>query len=76
MDSAMARANQRGTILKSQMDSPAANTTSLHSNVSGGNSRGEEEAMKELFSMSATRYYQVLNALVDRPERWQPIPCW
>ncbi len=27
----------------------------------------KEEAIKELFSMSATRYYQVLNALVDRP---------
>ena len=27
-----------------------------------------EEAIKDLFSMSATRYYQVLNALVDRPE--------
>ena len=29
----------------------------------------KEEAIKELFSMSATRYYQVLNALVDRPRR-------
>jgi len=28
----------------------------------------KEEAIKDLFSMSATRYYQVLNALVDRPE--------
>ena len=28
----------------------------------------KEEAIKELFSMSATRYYQVLNTLVDRPE--------
>jgi hypothetical protein len=28
----------------------------------------KEEAIRELFSMSATRYYQVLNALVDRPE--------
>jgi hypothetical protein len=28
----------------------------------------KEEAVRELFSMSATRYYQVLNALVDRPE--------
>jgi hypothetical protein len=28
----------------------------------------KEEAIKELFDMSATRYYQVLNALVDRPE--------
>ena len=28
----------------------------------------KEDAIRELFSMSATRYYQVLNALVDRPE--------
>ncbi|GEE01371.1 hypothetical protein nbrc107696_18170 [Gordonia spumicola] len=28
----------------------------------------KEEAIKELFSLSATRYYQILNALVDRPE--------
>ncbi|MBY0442436.1 MAG: DUF3263 domain-containing protein [Mycobacteriaceae bacterium] len=28
----------------------------------------KEDAIKELFSMSAARYYQVLNALVDRPE--------
>ncbi|MFD4292161.1 DUF3263 domain-containing protein [Rhodococcus sp. NPDC058505] len=28
----------------------------------------KEDAIKELFDMSATRYYQVLNALVDRPE--------
>lgn len=28
----------------------------------------KEDAIKELFSMSATRYYQLLNALVDRPE--------
>jgi hypothetical protein len=28
----------------------------------------KEQAIRELFDMSATRYYQVLNALVDRPE--------
>ncbi|MEE2060920.1 DUF3263 domain-containing protein [Rhodococcus artemisiae] len=28
----------------------------------------KEEAIKELFGLSATRYYQVLNALIDRPE--------
>ena len=27
----------------------------------------KEEAIRERFGMSATRYYQVLNALVDRP---------
>jgi hypothetical protein len=28
----------------------------------------KEAAIRELFDMSATRYYQVLNALIDRPE--------
>jgi hypothetical protein len=28
----------------------------------------KEQAIKDLFDMSATRYYQVLNALIDRPE--------
>lgn len=28
----------------------------------------KEEAIKDLFDLSATRYYQVLNALVDRPD--------
>lgn len=27
----------------------------------------KEQAVRELFDMSATRYYQVLNALIDRP---------
>lgn len=27
----------------------------------------KEQAIRELFDMSATRYYQVLNALIDRP---------
>jgi len=28
----------------------------------------KEQAIREEFEMSATRYYQVLNALIDRPE--------
>ena len=28
----------------------------------------KEQAVKELFDMSATRYYQVLNAIIDTPE--------
>jgi hypothetical protein len=28
----------------------------------------KEQAVKDLFDMSATRYYQVLNALIDRHE--------
>ena len=27
----------------------------------------KEQAVRELFDMSATRYYQVLNALIDKP---------
>jgi hypothetical protein len=28
----------------------------------------KEQAIRDLFDMSATRYYQVLNALLDQPE--------
>ncbi len=28
----------------------------------------KEQAIKDLFDLSATRYYQMLNALIDRPE--------
>lgn len=28
----------------------------------------KEQAVHDLFGLSATRYYQVLNALIDRPE--------
>jgi hypothetical protein len=28
----------------------------------------KEQAIRDAFQMSATRYYQVLNALIDRPE--------
>ena len=28
----------------------------------------KEQAIRDLFDLSATRYYQVLNALIDRPE--------
>ncbi len=28
----------------------------------------KEQAIRDKFEMSATRYYQVLNALIDRPE--------
>jgi len=28
----------------------------------------KEQAVRELFDMTATRYYQVLNALIDTPE--------
>ena len=36
----------------------------------------KETAIKELFDMSSTRYYQVLNALIDRSEAlaFDPLP--
>ncbi|GFG73459.1 hypothetical protein MBOT_08240 [Mycobacterium botniense] len=69
MDSAMARANQSGD------DSEIADGLTRREHEILAFERqwwkyagAKEEAIKELFSMSATRYYQVLNALVDRPE--------
>lgn len=34
----------------------------------------KETAVREIFDMSATRYYQVLNALIDRPEALEADP--
>ena len=34
----------------------------------------KEAAVREQFDMSATRYYQVLNALIDRPEALEADP--
>jgi hypothetical protein len=34
----------------------------------------KEQAVKDLFDMSATRYYQVLNALIDRQEALEHDP--
>ena len=34
----------------------------------------KEQAIKELFDMSSTRYYQVLNALLDKPEAMAADP--
>ena len=34
----------------------------------------KEQAISELFDMSATRYYQVLNALIDTPEALEADP--
>ena len=34
----------------------------------------KEQAIKELFNMSATRYYQVLNALIDSSEALEADP--
>lgn len=34
----------------------------------------KEQAVRDLFAMTATRYYQVLNALIDRPEALDADP--
>ena len=34
----------------------------------------KEQAIRELFDMSATRYYQVLNALIDSPTALEADP--
>jgi hypothetical protein len=34
----------------------------------------KESAVREKFDMSSTRYYQVLNALIDRPESLEHDP--
>ena len=34
----------------------------------------KEQAIRELFDMSGTRYYQVLNALIDRQEALEADP--
>lgn len=34
----------------------------------------KEQAVRELFDMSATRYYQVLNALIDSPAALEADP--
>src|SRR3954447_17588984 len=34
----------------------------------------KEQAIRDQFQMSATRYYQVLNALIDRPGPLAPAP--
>lgn len=37
-------------------------------------SGAKEEAIRELFDMSATRYYQVINNLIDSPEAMEYDP--
>ena len=34
----------------------------------------KEQAIRDLFEMSSTRYYQVLNALIDNPEALREDP--
>ncbi|CNH48389.1 DUF3263 domain-containing protein [Mycobacterium conspicuum] len=69
MDSAMARANQAGDDADITDGLSRREHDILAFERQWWKFAGvKEDAIKELFSMSATRYYQVLNALVDRPE--------
>ena len=36
----------------------------------------KEEAIRSEFGLSAARYYQVLNALLDSPAAIVVTPCW
>ena len=69
MDSAMARANRSGDDAEIADGLTRREHDILAFERQWWKFAGiKEDAIKELFSMSATRYYQVLNALVDRPE--------
>lgn len=74
MDGAMARAEQSDPRISSDdADLPAGLTRREYDILAFERqwwkyAGAKEEAIKDLFAMSATRYYQVLNALVDRPE--------
>ena len=69
MDGAMARTEQSGDDSE-----PSDGLTRREHDILGFERQwwkfagSKEDAIKELFSMSATRYYQVLNELIDRPE--------
>ena len=69
MDSAMARANRSGDDAEIADGLTRREHDILAFERQWWKFAGvKEEAIKELFSMSATRYYQILNALLDRPE--------
>ena len=73
MDGAMARAERSLSGIDGDADLPEGLTRREYDILAFERqwwkyAGAKEEAIKELFAMSATRYYQVLNALVDRPE--------
>lgn len=83
MDSATAHGTDRSDVVAPQ-ESALADGNSTPGDANGLSRRdldilaferqwwkyagAKEDAIKELFGLSATRYYQVLNALIDRPE--------
>lgn len=36
----------------------------------------KEAEIRERFDLSAPRYYQLLNDLIDTPAAWRTIRCW
>ena len=59
----------RNAVTVRSASSVRAMRRSWRSSGSGGSSPGaKEQAIRDKFAMSATRYYQVLNALIDQPE--------
>ena len=36
----------------------------------------KEQAVADRFGLSPTRYYQLLNGLIDRPAALRADPCW
>ena len=75
MDGAMAQANRSG-----DESEPADGLTRREHDILAFERQwwkyagSKEDAIKELFSMSATRYYQVLNALIDNPAALEHDP--
>lgn len=63
-ESAAAEAEQSGGGGLSERDRAVLAFEKQHFKYSGS----KEQAIRDRFGMSATRYYQVLNALLDRPE--------
>ena len=65
----MAAANAHPSRARARASSPSATATILDFERQWWKYAGaKEQAVREKFDMSSTRYYQVLNALIDRPE--------
>lgn len=89
MDSATAHGTDRSDVVAPQ-ESALADGNSAPGDANGLSRRdldilaferqwwkyagAKEQAIRELFDMSATRYYQLLNILIDRPEALECDP--
>ena len=70
MDAANALSSGQPTSELSERDSEILNFDRQWWKYAGA----KEQAVREKFDMSSTRYYQVLNALIDRPEALEADP--